>query len=532
MIRIVALSIVTTVFCSFFSIAQISCSFDNNQGAPNTGYLLWPEGITTYTLVDPTEDGGAGSAGCSSTGDFVLTSFEMSISDVIWHGNNNPNPGDATFQFGIYGLQDQLDPCAGVGSNIWLSPIYSKSVGDTITDYFLPTGGLPLNEKFFITWKLLSWTGTEQQVMTPVWDGLLRPSCSQFYSGNDGVNFVSHEDFFNSNFGWMDIKVNGYYNITEFAEIQYINASADTEMSTVDIRINGEFPDPSFDNLDFKCATSGVILPAGVNEITVNPSTSIDDSDPIAVFTEQYVDGDKLIGVFHGINSSSGYSPSTTVVPLSLNYVSPAQASAEQGGETDLAFFHAVTDVSQVDLQIVSGPAIANGINYGSFDGYVGINTSTIEIVLNETGLGMIQDYTVPLDDLEMENLAGVFVVLGFNDPSVNSNGEPLGIWLSRPSGGCLEEMTFINGLNILTVPEFNIYPNPSFGKVYFEDPSNGQISNIEVMDIAGALVYSASVKNKAKILDLHFLESGQYFINFVSGNGDFIGRGKLVKTN
>ncbi|MEM7161235.1 MAG: T9SS type A sorting domain-containing protein [Bacteroidota bacterium] len=515
------------IICALFLFgsveAQVPCSFDNNQDDPNQGYLLFFEGVTAYIYVDPSID----NPGCSSTGDFVLTSLEWPIANAGWFNNPNPANGSGTFQFGVYELVDTANPCAGVGDNIWLSSEYTQVVQDSedITEYFIPTGAIPLDEPFFITWKILEWNGSMNQVLSPVWDGIIRPNCRQFYSGNDGMSFLSHEDFFNSNFGWIDVTVNGFYEITEFAEVQFIHASGDAAAVTVDLRVNGEFPDPSFDNLEFKCATNTVLIPAGSNNITINAPNSTDDSDPIATFSGNYSDGDNLIGVVHGIASETGYTPGNGVVPLSIDYIDPAQSAAEEDGETDLVFFHAVTDVSQVDVQIVSGPTIANGIDYGSGSSYVGIDTDDEQIVVNETGIGPIQDYYLSLDSLDLTNLASVVVALGFENPGANNNGEPFGLWMSNPQGGCLEELNFINFLTEGSgLDEVLVFPNPTENLLFIENAAENGFRSVRIYSGLGELVGDVDLSLVSNRLDMSNLAEGMYMLVFQNQDGENLG--------
>jgi len=523
----------STLIVTMVGLAQVQCSFDNNQGDPNQGFLLFFEDVTAYIYVDPTLDGSAGNPGCEATGGYVLTSLEFPIADAGWFDNPNPANGTGTFEFGVFALNDPSNPCAGVGDNIWTSPVFTKTVQDTddLTEYFIPTGGIPLDEPFFVTWKILSWNGSSNQVICPVWDGIARPACRQFYSANDGVTFVPHEDFFNSSFGWIDLKVNGFYEVDEFAEVQFIHASGDAAAETVDIRVNGEFPDPSFDDLDFLCSTTSIIVPAGTNEITINPANSTDASNPIATITDDFLDEDQLIGVVHGIASASGYSPGSGVVPLDISYINPAQSSAQTSGETDLVFFHAVTDVSQIDVEIIGGPSIVSGVDYGDASTYVGIDTDTEEIFLSETGLGELQNYILPLDDLELENLASVVIVAGFDNIAANSNGSPLGLYISSPEGGCLDTLDFINSTDENSFMEVDLYPNPVKDFVIFDNNALLDLSRVQIYDVLGNLVSEVDVNDSRNKLDLSYLTSGFYTLTFADNSGNILGLSKIIKS-
>ena len=508
--------------------SQINCSYDNNSGDPNQGYLLWPENVTSYTLFDPANE--ADLPNCNATYPYILNSIEMSVADAGWFNNPDPADGNVKFQIGVYKLLDSLDACAGVGENLFLSNEYSIDVGNTLNEMYVPTGGIEINGPFFVTWRLNEWVGFANQVMTPVWDGLPRPNCQQFYSGDDGNTFITHEAFFNTTFGWMDIRINGSYDITAFSKLQVVNASADSEVETVDIRVNGEFPDDCFNDLDFRSGTISAIIPAGSNTVTINPATSIDDSTPLATIDFDFVEGENYIGVVHGISSSSGYSPSSNIAPLTMTFINPSQESAIEDGDTDIAIFHAITDAPSIDVEVQGGAPVATGIAYGEFDPYSGLTNNDYNIVLNESGLGLIQDYVMPLEMWALENLAAVIVANGFITPSDNSNGPLFGMWLALPNCGEMLELPFIDGVSEYYFSSISVYPNPASDFFSIDQFTEGLISAVEVYSLSGSLVAQFDYSGINAKFNIPTLESGVYFVQFLDKNSHLLGRSKLVK--
>ena len=508
--------------------SQINCSYDNNAGDPNQGYLLWPEGVTSYTLFDPANEGDL--PNCGATYPYILNSIELAVADASWFNNPNPDPGNVKFQIGVYKLLDSLDACMGVGENLFLSNEYSLDVGNGYTNIFQPTGGLEINGPFFVTWRLNEWQGPFNQVITPVWDGLPRPSCQQFYSGDDGNTFLTHEAFFNSTFGWMDIRINGSYDLTAFSKLQVVNASADVEASTVDIRVNGDFPDECFDDLDFRSGTISAIIPAGNNVVTINPSSSVDDSTPLATISADFTDGESYIGVVHGISSSSGYSPSSAIAPLTMTFINPSQETAVDDGDTDVAIFHAITDAPSIDVEVQGGSPIATGIAYGEFDPYSGLTNNDYDIVLNESGLGMIQDYVMPLEMWNLENLAALVVANGFVDPGANSNGELFGMWLALPSCGAMLELPFIDGVSDVSISTLRIFPNPAHDFFQVDNPDQN-VGLIEIRALTGQIVKKISIQSGLSAIDIKDLDKGVYLVQLADKDGNLIALSKLVKS-
>jgi len=511
-----------SVLIAFAFNAQVACSFDNNQGEAVSGNLLWQEGSSLFIVADPTLDNSPNNPGCSSSPEFLLTSIEIPIVDAGWFNNSNPSNGSGTFQIAVWGMADQSDPCLGLGDLIWESDVVSRTVQNTpdSTEYFFPTGDILIEGKFFISYTLLSWNGSFNQTMTPVVDGLPRENCRQFIS-TDGINIFAQEAI-GSAFGWYDVRVNGFFEVEEFANLQFIHASGDAAASSVDIRVDGEFPHPSFDNLDFKCATTTAIISAGAHEITINPANSTDASNPIATFNETFSDEQRTIGVINGIASSSGYDPGNAVAPLSIDFIDPVQIASAQSGETDIVVFNAVTDIDEIDVQIQGGSVIASNVAYGNASTYEGIETENVSIVVNEPGVGEIQDYIMPLSDLVLENAAVTLVALGFNDPTSNSNGEPFGIWLSKTSGGCMEELSFINSTEELNaLKNLKVFPNPASDRIFIENIPGFDNGVISVLNGLGQEVIALNYKANLGILDIHDLEKGFYTILLKKVNGE-----------
>src|SRR5690606_23622316 len=94
-----------------------------------------------------------------------------------------------------------------------------------------------------------------------------------------GETYYVQIDGFLGETGNFGLSINEADEANCIARIQLIHNSADLGLQSVDIRINGEFPNEAFNNLDFRVATPYVDVPAGVEmSVSINPANSIDDS--------------------------------------------------------------------------------------------------------------------------------------------------------------------------------------------------------------------------------------------------------------
>lgn len=64
----------------------------------------------------------------------------------------------------------------------------------------------------------------------------------------------------------------------------------------------------------------------------------------------------------------------------------------------------------------------------------------------------------------------------------------------------------------------FNIYPNPTSGKLYINKEDN-TINKVEITNISGQIIYSSIICEKTNFIDKSELTSGIYFINIYSEN-------------
>ena len=228
------------------------------------------------------------------------------------------------------------------------------------------------------------------------------------------------------------------------AFLKIINNSPDAAMNGIDVRVNGSFPDYYLDNLTFRYSSYVFQVPSGEDvSITINSSTSVDDSSPILSTTQSFVEGTNTIIVIDGISSTTGYSPDYLAKPLSFYRYDNAINYTFDYQTTNLLFHHGVTDAPAIDLnEIAPGQSIlSDNLSYSDFDGYLPFTTNNGNLSIQVTDADstiVIDTYVAPIQSNYWGGAGYTILASGFLDPTVNSNGPSFGLWYSPPYGGPL----------------------------------------------------------------------------------------------
>jgi len=273
--------------------------------------------------------------------------------------------------------------------------------------------------------------GLEDAAITILASGFLDPS-----SNSDGESFGL----------WVALAEGGplVELVTEsYAQVQVIHNCADLAAEFVDIRINGELP-LFLDNVQFRTASPFAALPVdGSMVISVNDSSSIDDSDPLYTLdlSGQLEANEKYILLAEGILSDVGYTPGSLLVPFQLRLIENAREGASLDGNTDVLVLHSSTDAPTVSINEVSIPVdgLVESISYGESVGYLELATANYGLqVVNEEDDSEVGTYSAALEDLGLQNSAISVLASGFVSPFDNQDGPGFGLWVALPSGGNL----------------------------------------------------------------------------------------------
>jgi len=103
---------------------------------------------------------------------------------------------------------------------------------------------------------------------------------------------------------------------------------------------------------------------------------------------------------------------------------------------------------------------------------------------------------------------------------------------LEMESGGCLQELQFINSTNDNAFLEVGLYPNPVQDFVIFDKGALTDLGQVSIYDLVGNLVSEISILETRNKLDLSNLTNGYYTLLFSDKQGNTLGMSKIVKSN
>ena len=220
--------------------------------------------------------------------------------------------------------------------------------------------------------------------------------------------------------------------------VNFIHVSADPALAFVDVRLDGEI---LFDDFAFLTCSQFVPVDAsGAHTISIHPPTSMDASDA-------------LISVEVNLNSSLNYEVAVMgqLAPTDFTPYQPLQAVLFEGaqqytstpGSIPLHFLHAVSDAPAVDLVDNASAIICNDLSYANFnsEGYQSFNENFTLQLQDANGNPLELSYCVPAAFVVDFGIGYTLVAAGFVDPSVNSNGSPIGFYIVDWTSGTLIEL-------------------------------------------------------------------------------------------
>jgi hypothetical protein len=222
---------------------------------------------------------------------------------------------------------------------------------------------------------------------------------------------------------------------SQITKVQIINNIADVSVPMVDIWINGAKVNP---DMPFRTATMFTnYSTSSPFTIGIAPSLSTNITDTFRSRTITLSPTNEYIIILNGIKSSSGYTP---LKPISIDIFSNAKTIS--AGNVDVMFANMATDAPAYDFR--SGTqTVGNNLSYGSFStGYTTFSPVIGKVrTTNDNGNVRYGTYETPFDDPSLLNKAGIILTSGFLNPSANSNGASMGLWMASADGGNLIEL-------------------------------------------------------------------------------------------
>ncbi|MBE2288029.1 MAG: DUF4397 domain-containing protein [Chitinophagaceae bacterium] len=222
------------------------------------------------------------------------------------------------------------------------------------------------------------------------------------------------------------------------ARVQVIHNCADLAADSVDVYLDNGI---LLDNFAFRTATGFIDAPAAGTPIrlSVAPKNSTSVADTFYSVSVTLDPTKKYVLVANGIESASGYTPSSSAVPFRLSVYDAAREAASMSTNTDLLVVHGSTDAPVVDVR-AGNSVLVNDIPFGDFNstGYLSLPTANYIIDITTASGTVVKRYSAPLSTLGLTGASATVVASGFLNPAVNSSGAAFGLWAAPATGGAL----------------------------------------------------------------------------------------------
>ena len=228
----------------------------------------------------------------------------------------------------------------------------------------------------------------------------------------------------------------------QVARVQIIHNSADTSVAFVDVYIDGVL---TYDSLQFHEATAFANISSGIEHAIAFTPASADDISA-AVFTAQYnfSPSSKNILIANGSLDSEQFQPFQA---FSLDHYNLALEASNNASGTSVLFCNGGTDAGVVDLketELIQLTAFED-IEYSAFSGYLELFTADYVFTLSDaSGVNDYASFSAPFAQFGWSGDAVTIVSSGFLNQSTNDDGEALGLWAVRATGGMMTELPLI----------------------------------------------------------------------------------------
>lgn len=298
-----------------------------------------------------------------------------------------------------------------------------------------------------------------------------------------------------------------------FCEVQFVHASADTMLQSIDVWIADSLV---YGPLDFENATSFISLqcnePLQLRITRHNETSVVLYSDTIALQATQ-----KHRLILWGIADTEHYNPSPA---LRWHVANAIEISAGNPSEFDLNFFHAATDLGSVTVNEISVPVspLWEIIASGELSSTQSLNASAnygIELRNNPTQF-LYQTYALPALTNGWQQKAITLLSTGFRQPVNNSGGQSMQLWALDPSGSMTELTAFVGVEKQDLLNPLTLFPNPTQEYLTIRaSASTTGLVEIRLIDIMGKIVYEEVVATPEGQIDalisIDFLPVGSY---------------------
>jgi hypothetical protein len=307
-----------------------------------------------------------------------------------------------------------------------------------------------------------------------------------------------------------------------FSQIQFIHTSADAALSNIDLVVNGQV---FATGLSYAEAT-------GFGEVQVNDAIAIQifpegNADPGAMLysgSVQLESGQHHRLILSGILSVAGYNPAPEFGFMVLPNI---QLSAGENNECDIHFYNGSTDLDQIDISelLISEGIWVNDLDYGEFSSVVNVASDGEYAMEVDQADGLFQfgQWSLPLGGLDEDGQSALIFTGGFVNPTNNSNGDELSLFLTLNDGSVYELETYTAVNHAANRHSVGLYPNPAVDFLYVDLNSSLPVSALVISDVTGRVVLERNlpgVMRSREVLDIAMLRNGVYTLTLKKDSG------------
>lgn len=304
------------------------------------------------------------------------------------------------------------------------------------------------------------------------------------------------------------------YTPSQTAWIQVIHNSADPAASPIDFWVEDQ---KVFQSITYQRASGFVEIPAGTNiHLFLVAAGASSTTNPLVTTTVNLEPGKRHSVIIDGIASSSGFDP---LQPLNLHFIPNIRLVATNSSQVDVLFHHGITDAPQVGIYEFTSGLIYEPLSYGNSSPYVEVNGQDQGWHLLSGG-NVLRSYEVIFSGTSYIGKTVFVIASGFINPSNNSNGQPMGLFLVPSDGGGFSELKEVTGVVENDALSLSVRPNPASDYIYIDlqDIINHEV-RVSLIAPDGKLLHFEQFYNQATvILDVHNLLKGIYFLKIESG--------------
>lgn len=307
-------------------------------------------------------------------------------------------------------------------------------------------------------------------------------------------------------------------------KVQFINNCPDVNMTGVDVYIDNALLVPS---LTFRSATAFLDVQS-TTPITIGiaPENSASVADTFYSMQITLSVANFYAIVANGVESTSGYNP---LIPFRLDVTNIARDIASGPNNTDLLFVNGSTDLQDIDFR-TGITTLSDNLALGDFDTdyhtFMASNRYNIRLT-NTTGSRTLYNFDMDIPSIGLQNTIGVAVLSGFADPSNNSNGDTIGLWVATSSGGGMIPIPFATEREKLARVQFiHNTADTSIGKVDIYMGGSKVVDSIDFREASTYLDAYAGVP-----LNINVVKQGQPLITSVYDTSVILDSGSVYSS-